>query len=311
MSKKAPMTARVRVPASTSNLGAGFDCVGVAVDRWLTASVKVSDKSTATRIVRKGAVENLSLPAEDDLTHIGFRLACEAADAALPSGISYDVSSTIPVARGLGASAAALVAGAFLATGALGLDLNAEAIATLCAVYEGHPDNASPSVFGGAVLGIPTSEDGKAYAFAELSIHRGVALVFAVPELEILTSDARRALPTNVPHTTAVRAAAKAAALIKGLSSGDKELLTFALDDVLHVPFRRQLIPGYDSVVEAAVKADAFGATLSGSGSTMVAIARRAAAPRVGMAMQSAWRVAGQTAEVIISDRKVGGATLE
>jgi homoserine kinase len=302
--------ARVRVPASTSNLGAGFDCVGVAVDRWLTASANITDKSEL-RIARHGTLEKLSLPAEEDLVHVGFGLACAAANTAIPRGVAYEVSSTIPIARGLGASAAALVAGAFLAKGALGLDLTADAIATLCAVYEGHPDNASPAVFGGAILGIPTSDDATTYGFAELSIHRRLALVFAVPELEILTSDARRVLPKDVPHATAVRAAAKAAALIKGLSSGDKELLTFALDDVLHVPFRRQLIPGYDSVVESAVKADAFGATLSGSGSTMVAIAPRAAAPRVGMAMQSAWRAAGQWAEVIISDKKVGGAKLE
>ena len=303
-------TARVRVPASTSNLGAGFDCVGVAVDRWLTASVKVDEKSSAVTISRSGEVAKLSCKVEEDLIHTGFRLACEACGIVVPRGLAYEVSSAIPVARGLGASAAALVGGAFLAKGALDLDLTPEAVASLCARYEGHPDNAAPSVFGGAVLGIPVN-DGASYAFAELEIHSRLTLVFAVPQLEILTSEARRVLPKSVPHAIAVTAAAKSAALIEGLSSGDEALLAFALDDVLHVPFRRHLVPGYDSLVVAAISAGAFGATLSGSGSTMVAAAPREKATKVGEAMQSAWRTRGQTVEVIISDRVVEGARLE
>jgi homoserine kinase len=309
MKSKALTTARVRAPASTSNLGAGFDCVGVAVDRWLSASVEVSDKSSSVTMTRGGTIARLSHDAEGDLVHVGFRLACDACDRPVPRGVAYDVTSTIPVARGLGASAAALVAGAFLAKGSLDLDLDPQAIATLCARYEGHPDNAAPSVFGGAMLGIPVNDN--EYAFAELRIHPGLALVFAVPDLEILTSEARAVLPKAVPHTIAVKAAAKAAALIEGLSSANKPLLSFALDDVLHVPFRRQLIPAYDSIVLAAVKAGAFGATLSGSGSTLVAVAPRATATRVGIAMQSAWQSAGRSAEVIVTDKTVDGAVLE
>lgn len=298
------------VPASTSNLGAGFDCVGVAVDRWLTALVKVDERSSAVTISRSGAVAKLSHNAGEDLIHTGFRLACEACSTAVPRGLAYEVSSTIPVARGLGASAAALVAGVFLANGALDLNLPVQVLASLCARYEGHPDNAAPSVFGGAVLGIPVN-DGKSYAFAELEIHSRLTLVFAVPQLEILTSEARRVLPKSVPHAIAVKAAAKSAALIEGLSTGDEALLAFALDDVLHVPFRRHLVPGYDSIVIAATKAGAFGATLSGSGSTMVAVAPREKATQVGEAMQSTWRTRGHAVDVIVSDRVVEGARLE
>jgi homoserine kinase len=309
MNKTPRKKAHVRVPASTSNLGAGFDCIGVAVDRWLSATVNVGD-GTSVVMKRSGANASITVPAEEDLIHTGFRLACEATAAKLPRGIEYEVTSTIPVARGLGASAAALVAGAFLARGALGLDLTSEAIATLCAREEGHPDNAGPSVFGGAVLGIPINEDG-AWEFSELRIHHKIVLVFAVPGLEVLTSDARAVLPKSVPHVTAVRAAGKAAALVEGLSTGNEGLLRFALDDVLHVPFRRRLIPGYDPVVAAAIGAGAFGATLSGSGSTMVAVTPREWAQRVGAAMRTAWKSHGQNAEVIVSDKAVEGASLE
>ena len=303
------MTARVRVPASTSNLGAGFDCVGVAVDRWLSASVRVGDGGENISIKRRGSTASLTLKAEDDLVHAGFKLACAECQRPVPRHIEYEVDSTIPVARGLGASAAALVAGGFLASSALRLELTPDAIATLCAREEGHPDNAGPAALGGAVLGIP--EQGGKYSFTKLKIDDGIVLVFVVPEIEILTADARAVLPKSLPYPTAVAAAAKAAALIEGLRSGDGSLLAYALDDVLHVPFRRHLIPGYDSVVSAALKAGAYGATLSGSGSTLVAIAPRDAGLRVGGAMQAAWRTHHQTAELIVSEWTVPGAELE
>ena len=259
---------------------------------------------------RASANAAISLGPEDDLIHRGFYLACEACDVRLPRRLDYDVTSTIPVARGLGASAAALVAGAFLARGSLELDLTDEAIATLCAREEGHPDNAAPAVFGGAVLGIPAA-DHSGYHFASVSIHRMIALVFAVPETEVLTSEARAVLPKSIPYSTAVTAVAKAAALIEGLQLGNEQFLRFALDDVLHVPFRRHLIPGFESVVAAAVRAGAVGATISGAGSTVMAIASPATAPQVGGAMQAAWKADGQTAEIIVGEKPVTGASLD
>lgn len=309
MTSAAPMRARVRVPASTSNLGAGFDCVGVAVDRWLTATVAITDSRTGVTMKRSGASAKLSVAPDEDLIHAGFRLVCDTSKQRLPPSLDYEVSSTIPVARGLGASAAALVAGAFLANELLGLSLSPEQIATLCARYEGHPDNAGPAVLGGAVLGVPVDGD-TSYHFTALRIHESIALVFAVPPLEVLTSEARAVLPKSLSYQTAVRAVAKASALIEGLGSGDEELLKFALDDVLHVPFRRQLVPGYDAVVRAAAHAGAFGATLSGSGSTVVAISERRTASTVGDAMRSAWQAYNQAAEIIISEKSVDGASI-
>src|SRR5712671_3722973 len=194
MSRSATMKAHVRVPASTSNLGAGFDCVGVAVDRWLTASVTASEDGDARRVTmnRSGALANLDEPPELDLVHAGFTLLCEARQRPVPKCIDYDVSSTIPVARGLGSSAAALIAGAMLASKSLSLDLDRDEIAALCAHEEGHADNIGAAMFGGAVLGVGT-KDGK-YAFSSLELHPEIALVFAVPELEIATSTARAIL---------------------------------------------------------------------------------------------------------------------
>jgi homoserine kinase len=142
-----------------------------------------------------------------------------------------------------------------------------------------------------------------------LRIHPEIALVFSVPEFEIETAAARAVLPASLPYRTTIAAIAKAAALIDGLTSGDAKLLAYALDDVVHVPFRRQLMPGYDSVVGAAISAGAFGATLSGSGSTIVAVTPLSVTARVGSAMQKAWNDLSQTAEVIVGRKAVEGAS--
>ena len=303
------MKASVRVPASTSNLGGGFDCVGVAVDRWLTASVVASEDGDSRRVTmnRSGALANLDEPPERDLLHKGFTLVCELRERPVPKLLDYDVSSTIPVARGLGSSSAALIAGAMLANESLGLDLERDEIAALCAHEEGHADNIGPAVFGGAVLGVRTKE--RKYAFSSLELHPEIALVFAVPELEIATSIARAVLPASLPYATTVMAIAKSAALVQGLRTRDGALLAYALDDVLHVPYRRELLPGYDSVVAAAVGAGAFGATLSGSGSAIVAVAPIDTASQIGSAMQRRWSEMSKGAEVIIGAKPVGGAT--
>ena len=303
----------VKVPASTSNLGAGFDCIGMAVDRWLTASVEVSSQDGPSQVMmtRSGAVANLGETAEEDLIHTGFKMACETRGRRLPTRLHYVVTSTIPAARGLGSSAAALIAGAMLANDALSLDLDREAVASLCARVEGHPDNAGAAVFGGTVLSIESraAANKSGYFFSRLQIHPHLGFVFAVPDLEIETSAARAVLPSALSYAATVAAIAKAASLVRGLSTGEADLLAYALDDVVHVPFRRELIPGYASVVAAAVSAGAYGATLSGSGSAIVAVARRDRLTEVGSVMQHEWQRLGRVTDVILATSEVSGAS--
>src|SRR5438046_900450 len=169
-------TARVRVPASAANVGAGYDCIGFAVDRWLTASVTASADSglgaPEVTIRRDGTLTLLTLAAADDAVVAGFAAACHARGRvgpgfagachgrgrALPRRLDFHVDSEIPVSRGLGASTAALVAGASLANAALELGLDRRELAELCTELEGHPDNVAPSVVGGAVLGVGEGE---------------------------------------------------------------------------------------------------------------------------------------------------------
>src|SRR5712692_6817816 len=292
----------VRVAGSTSNLGAGFDCVGVAVGRWLRVTARATRDAAGSAVVieRGGTLRTLDTAPEADLLYRGFAAACRRAGQQVPGGLALSADSDIPVARGLGSSAAATVAGAAAATALLELKLDAAALAELCSELEGHPDNVAPAVFGGANL-VLRGPDG--LIVTPLPIHSSLAMVFAVPDFTVETKRA----PAALPHAEAVRAAAKSAALVHGLAHGDARLLAAGLDDVLHVPFRRSLVPGYDEVTGAARQAGAYGATLSGSGPTIVAVVGADGVRAVGDAMVRAWGARGTSAQTFHAARPAGG----
>jgi homoserine kinase len=301
------MTASVtgRVPGSTANLGSGFDCIGVAIDRWVRVVAHRRASDAPVHLERRGALEGLAVPAEKDLLYLGFSRACRAGGREPPGGLVLEASSDIPIARGLGSSAAAVVAGAVAARALCDLDLEDAALAALCAEIEGHPDNVAPSVWGGAVLALQTA--GGQLLFTPLEVHGSLMFIFAVPDFTLSTERARAVLPATVPHRTAVTAAGRAAALVHGLAHAHPGLLALGLDDVLHVPHRRTLIPGYDEVTAAARAAGAYGATLSGSGSTIVAVGSAQCAPAVETAMADAWRARGVTAATFHVARPAAG----
>jgi homoserine kinase len=291
----------VRVPGSTSNLGSGFDCVGMAVPRWLTLTV--GPATGAGTIDRRGTLTGLKATYDDDLLVRGAAAAARAVGKSLPP-LAFAANSEIPVARGLGSSAAAVVAGAVAATALLDLGLSDAAIAELASAIEGHPDNVAPMVHGGATLALPHA--GATLEIARLTIHDSLAFVFVVPDFIVETKRARAALPASLPHTVAAEAAARGAALVHGLANGEPRALAAGLDDVLHVPFRRSLVRGYDDVTGAAKSAGAFGATLSGSGPTLVAVTSAARVQPVSDAMRRAWDAHGVRTESFHLTRPAG-----
>jgi len=293
----------VRVPGSTSNLGSGFDCVGLAVPRWLTLTVEPARGGGAGTIEREGTLAGLELSLADDLLHQGFAAAVRAVGKQVPT-VSFKANSEIPVARGLGSSAAAVVAGAVAASALLELDLSDDSLAAIGTEIEGHPDNVAPMIFGGATLVLPHT--GAALEVARLTLHDSLALVFTVPDFTVETKKARAALPASVSHPLAAEAAARGAALIYGLAAGDPRALAAGLDGVLHVPYRRALVRGYDDVTAAARSAGAFGATLSGSGPTIVAVVPADRAQPVGDAMRRAWDALGVRTESFRVSRPAG-----
>jgi homoserine kinase len=293
----------VRVPGSTSNLGSGFDCVGVAIPRWLTLTVERQDGARGTgTIERRGTLADMKLPLSEDLLYRGFATAARAVGKHVPA-LTFKADSEIPMARGLGSSAAAAVAGIVAATALFDLGLSDDSIAQMGTEIEGHPDNVAPMVYGGATLVLP--QTGAVLEVARLAIHASLALVFVVPDFLVETKKARAVLPKTVPHPLAAEAASRGAALVYGLAAGDARALAAGLDGVLHVPYRRQLVNGYDEVVSAARGAGAIGATLSGSGPTMLAVTPVDRADAVGEAMRKAWDALGVRTESFRLSRPV------
>jgi homoserine kinase len=279
--------------------------VGIAVDRWLTATVRQDEHgSPEPEFERSGTLASLTTRDSHDAIYIAFRAALGAKKVPVPERLRFTVTSEIPVGRGLGSSAAAFVAGAALANELLTLGLDSFGIAEVGTALEGHPDNVCPSVFGGATLALTHASQ---VIVSPLDVHPSLAFVYAVPEFVLETRRAREALPNVVPHVTAVQAAAKGAALVRGLATADEAMLAAALDDVLHVPHRRRLVRGYDAVAAAAMEAGAIGATLSGAGSSMLAVARVEKADAVGAAMAHAWQLTGMTATAFASAQRVKG----
>ena len=310
MSDDGARRANVRVPATSANLGSGFDCIGFAVSRWLEATVVVDDAAAnggtqPVSMQRGGTLASLRLEPNDDVVYAGFAAACVAGARPIPARLSFTVTSEIPVARGLGSSSAALVAGALLADAALGLELSRTRVAELCTELEGHPDNVAPAVFGGATLGVPDDDVRgiRRWVFAPIAIHPDLAFAFVVPPFPVETEAARAILPKEIPFERAVRASGKSAALAHGLVTGDAALLRLALDDLLHVPLRLPLVRGMQEVVSAALDAGAYGATLSGSGSSLVAVAPQAAVEAVAEAMRVRWKSIGVDAESFVQRR--------
>jgi homoserine kinase len=171
---------------------------------------------------------------------------------------------------------------------ARGQELDKDAIFRKVTEQEGHPDNAGPAIYGGLVLaaGKPVRRP----------VHSEIALAFAVPDLAIDTKAARALLPNQVTKGTAIEQARRAAALITGLEHGDGELIAFGMEDQLAVPHRKKLIPGYDAAVSRGVEAGAFGVTISGAGSALVAVTTLARANHVATAMAMALSAAGKPA---------------
>lgn len=273
---------RVRVPCSTSNLGSGFDCIGLAFNRYLDATLHISDAPLT--IMRSGTLESLAEHIDEDLVVRAMREA-----GADPRG-ELVLHSDIPVGRGLGSSAAASVAGVMLAARLGDKEVEREVAAAYAAQIEGHPDNAVPSTFGGLVAAI-TEIDGtvQKVRITRLRLSNRLSFVYAAPQAILSTKAARRALPEQLPHSTAARSIARTVALIQGLADGDAELLRIGFSDELHVPYRLPMIAGGEDVLRAALGAGAYAATISGSGSGMIAVCARGAEAGVLAQMRAAF----------------------
>ena len=272
-------TAHVRVPASTANLGPGFDSIGMALDVWDDARAEVTDGGLVVDARGSGAGE---VPL--DGSHLVVRsmgAAWEALDVAPPAGLELRYTGAVPHSRGLGSSATAIVAGVALATALAGHDLDDAAtlafVNDVASSIEGHPDNASASVYGSVTVSWADVLEGpdapRDWHTAVLRPHPDVVPVVIVPAQRLSTATARAALPESVPLAVAARNSGRAALLAHAITT-EPSLLMPATLDALHQEQRRSAYPDSMALVDALRDAG-VPAVISGAGPTVLALASR------------------------------------
>jgi homoserine kinase len=255
----------VRASASTSNLGPGFDCLGVALSLYNQVTVKSGTAGGGNRMVR-------------DAARKFFAVAnCK------PFDFSCDILGNVPIGRGLGSSVTVRLGVLHALNEIARTNLSRDELFKLCAELEGHPDNAAPASFGGFTIARGTDVQ-------HFNVSPRLRFILLIPSFEISTIEARRLLPADILRTNAARNTANVAAIAAAFATRDYKRLRGCFVDYLHQPFRKKLVPFLDRVITAAERSGAMGAFLSGSGSAICALALDDS-KKIAAAMQRASRL--------------------
>lgn len=261
----------IRVPASTSNLGAGFDTVGLALRLFLTVRVSESDAASPQVTIRSSGEGAEDLPCDsENLIYRAMQFAARREAVDLPP-VLLEVQNEIPLARGLGSSASAIVAGLSAFEVVASRTLPAEKLLLYGSAIEGHADNIAPALMGGYVTTC-LAGDGAVLA-ARLDWPEELRAVFVVPDFHLVTAAARAILPQVLSRQDAIFNIQRAALFSAAIATRRFDLLREAMRDRLHQPARQRLVPGLDSILDLPDRPGLRGVSLSGAGPTIVAFA--------------------------------------
>lgn len=253
---------KVTVPATSANLGIGYDTLGMAVSLYSHFTFDHADTLTIT-----GCPEEFQN--RDNMVYVAFEQALEQWGME-PFPISIDIQTEIPVARGLGSSSTCVVAGIMGAAALTRRTVTREELVAMATALEGHPDNVAPALLGAAVCSF--TPEGDLPRCLRYNVSERLRFITIIPPYEVHTSEARKVVPQEVPLSTAVWQMGRIAGLTRGLETGDTELIAAANDDRLQEPYRRKLIPDYDAIRTTCLEGGAKTIWISGSGSTLMAV---------------------------------------
>jgi homoserine kinase len=279
------MSTSVQIPASTTNLGPGFDCLGIALRLWnrITIDVEGSDHSVPEMVLQAAALF---------FSHLGEK----------PFPFSFSIEGDVPQARGLGSSVTLRLGILMALDSIIQSGLSKEAICALCAELEGHPDNAAAALFGGFT--IATKSTGRV---ARFDVDPQLKFVLFIPNFEVKTSDARTVVPSNFSRRDVIENLGNVSLIAAAFASKEYGYLRGAFIDRLHQPFREKFVPFLPALLQAAADAGALGGFLSGSGST-VACVTLSDGQELASALQAA--APGENAKILIVNADNGGARI-
>lgn len=289
------MKVSVKVPATTANLGPGFDCMGMALPIYNTITIEetvlpgtgieinaINDDASADDLL----FEHIPLD-ETSIIYKAVELLYNSIGQT-PSELKITVQSQIPIARGLGSSASVIVGGLIAANELLGKPADEVALLSIATEVEGHPDNVTPAIVGGLV--ITSQEDDGSIVYKKLDWPEEWSITVCVPDYELSTDISRSVLPKEVPMADAIFNAKRLGMFVQAVHTKDAELMKLALQDRLHQPYRMKLVPGLDKIIENLKhEENVLGCVLSGAGPSIIVISQKNGLDKIKSIVKDTW----------------------
>lgn len=300
-----PLSATVHVPATTANIGPGFDCLGAALTLYNRFQFTAAESGVTIQVTGSEAAR-----VNTDETNLAYRAFQQVYQhlGQAPIGVAIQIELGVPLARGLGSSSTAIVGGLLGANALAGSPLSPQALMDLAVEIEGHPDNVVPALQGGCQLAVANAGQ---WTICPVPWDAQIVPIVAIPNFELSTAEARRVLPSQYSRADAIYNTAHLGLLLRALETGNTAWLAAALGDRIHQPYRQSLIRGYDAVQAAAMQAGAWGVVISGAGPTMLALGSPETASAIAEAMSTTWRTEGIEVEALPLSLDTQGAWVE
>jgi homoserine kinase len=299
------MKVHVKVPATTANLGPGFDALGLALNLWNEAEFVCTDDNKIVLTVSGEGEEKLPRNADNAIAEAALQIYDLTGNHC--SGLYIDCLNRVPLSSGMGSSSAAMLAGMLGANALLGNPLTDEEILKLAIETEGHPDNVAPAMLGGLVASIVHENRVFSMRLPAKANHGAIHTTIVLPDFDFPTKQARAILPKQVERKDAIYNISRAVLVTEALRTGNLDLLGIAMKDSLHQPYRLPLIPGAIAALEAGKGAGAAAVALSGAGPGLIAFSSQEEAG-IGLAMKRAFESTGLSARIFELETSYEGA---
>lgn len=307
------MKVSVKVPATTANLGPGFDCLGLALPIYNTITVEetiMPGTGVEINIIDETNEQDIiSIPTdENNIVYKAIELLYNSIGQT-PDELKITINTHIPIARGLGSSAAVVVGGLLAANKLLGSPADEAALLSIASEIEGHPDNVTPAIVGGFVLA-SLEEDGSV-VYRKLPWPKDWKITVCIPDYELATDIARSVIPEEIPLKDAIFNLKRSAMLVEAVNSADKDLMKFALSDRLHQPYREKLVPGMKEIKEVLKHEDnVMGCVLSGAGPALLVVSYGNNLNKIKEIISKTWLDMGVKSQVYTLDIEENGAVV-
>jgi len=298
---------KIRVPATTANLGPGFDCLGLALKLYLNLEIEEIEEGLVIEYQGEGA-ERFSVKKDTLIGKSAELVLKKTGQDKFKKGLRIKTFNQIPITRGLGSSASAIIGGIVGAARLYKVDLTNQEMLKLALSLEGHMDNIVPALIGGFTLVYKT--DREEIRWARIKTPLDLRIVLAIPEFTLNTKEMRKVLPQKVALPEAIFNLSRSALLLNALQNSDWEVLAEAMEDRLHQPYRTPFIPGIEDMFSQIKKTGLAGVALSGSGPSVVSLTKKGREEVIGKIMKDAFLNAGITCRILVLEADLEGTKI-